>query len=70
MARELNRVKHELALLAPPKVENRLITVLDHIGMTRNQTVVIDPRATYAFSGNGVYKFDNVSTTPNYLTVP
>jgi len=27
MEKELNRVKHELALLAPPKVENRIITV-------------------------------------------
>jgi hypothetical protein len=70
MESELKRVKRELALLAPPKVENRLVTVQDFIRLTRNSTVVTDPTTTYAFSGNGIYKFNNTSSTPAYLTVP
>jgi hypothetical protein len=70
MEKELNRVKHELALLAPPKVENRIVTVCDVVTLTRNTTVINDPTATYSFSGNGTYKFNNVSSTPLYLSVP
>jgi hypothetical protein len=38
--------------------------------LTRNTTTINDPTTTYAFSGNGIYKFNNVSATPAYLAVP
>jgi len=70
MEKEIQRMKRELALVAPPKVENRLVTVVDVIKLTRNTTVITDPTTTYSFSGNGIYKFNNISTSPSYLTVP
>lgn len=70
MEHEMQRVKKELALLAPPKVENRLVTTVDVFRMTRNTTLINDPTSTYAISGNGIYKFNNVSSTPSYLTIP
>jgi len=55
--------------MAPPKVENKLVTTVCVIPISRNAggTVpIVETTASYAFSGNGYYKFGYGATTPTY----
>lgn len=70
LERELRIMKHTMARLAPPKVENRLVTTVSIFGARRNTVVLNDRQCSMAFSGNGMYQFNNVSATPTYLFVP
>jgi len=63
----VRRLKSELALVAPPKVENRMVVVEDMFTITRNSTLLgSNIEAQYQFSGNGVYKMTNNPGTPTY----
>lgn len=67
----MRRLKSELALLAPPKVENRMVVVEDIYTITRNNTTVLaGNESQYSFSGNGVYKMTTTPGVPTYDSVP
>lgn len=70
MEKQIHRLQREIALVTPPKVENRLVTVSQVIGIARNTTTVNDGLSTTSWSGNGFYRFNNVSSTPIYGGVP
>lgn len=70
MEKQIHRLQRELALITPPKVENKLVTVAQVIGLRRNTILVNDSISTTSWSGNGAYQFSNVSSTPTYIGVP
>jgi len=71
LERDVQRLKREAALHAPPRVENRLITVIDVYRIARNTYgAVNDPNAQYSWSGNGPYRPSVTGGTPIALTGP
>jgi len=59
-----------LAKIAPPKVENELVTVVEMFQISRNSVTVLDTVTNLSFSGNGYYRYNNVATSPIYVNAP
>jgi hypothetical protein len=71
LERDVRRLKREAALHAPPRVENRLLTVLDVYGISRNTYgAVNDANGQYSWSGNGPYRPSVTGGSPLGLSAP
>jgi hypothetical protein len=65
--RKFEHVERELARLAPPKVENEEFTVVQTYNIVPDGNSVAGPDRVgrLAVTGNGVYNYNVLSSTPN-----